>query len=51
MVPLLKFWLHEEVRRAAVQTLPELIRSASMCLEKGTLQVHTCVTCAGICAA
>jgi len=37
MVPLLKFWLHEEVRRAAVQTLPELLRSAVMSVEKGTV--------------
>lgn len=38
MVPLLKFWLHEEVRRAAVQTLPELLRSAVLCVEKGSVQ-------------
>ncbi|KAF5839603.1 armadillo-type protein [Dunaliella salina] len=37
MVPLLKFWFHEEVRRAAVQTLPELVRSAALCVEKGNL--------------
>ena len=35
MVPLLKFWFHEEVRRAAVQTLPELLRSAVLAKEKG----------------
>ena len=35
MMPLLKFWFHEEVRRAAHQTLPELIRSATICVEKG----------------
>lgn len=35
MVPLLKFWFHEEVRRAAVQVLPELLRSAVICREKG----------------
>ncbi len=35
MVPLLKFWFHEDVRRAAVQTLPELMRSSVLCVEKG----------------
>lgn len=35
MVPLLKFWFHEDVRRAAVQTLPELLRSVVLCAEKG----------------
>eukprot|EP00798_Chlamydomonas_sp_ICE-L_P025737 gene25737-11397_t len=35
MVPLLKFWFHEEVRRAAVQTIPELLRSAVLAVEKG----------------
>lgn len=28
MLPLIKFYFHEEVRRAAVETLPELLRSA-----------------------
>jgi hypothetical protein len=37
MVPLLKFWFHEEVRRAAIQTLPELVRAATLCVEKGGL--------------
>jgi hypothetical protein len=35
MVPLLKFWFHEEVRRSAVQTLPELLNSAVLCRDKG----------------
>ncbi len=35
MVPLLKFWFHEDVRRAAVQTLPELLRSAVLSRDKG----------------
>jgi hypothetical protein len=35
MVPLLKFWFHEDVRRAAVQTMPELLRSAVLSIEKG----------------
>ena len=30
MVPLLKFYFHEEVRQAAVQAMPELLRSASL---------------------
>lgn len=34
MVPLLKFWFHEEVRRAAVQTIPELLRSVVLAAEK-----------------
>jgi len=37
MVPLLKFWYHEEVRRAAAQTLPELLRSTVLAHEKGML--------------
>jgi hypothetical protein len=35
MVPLLKFWFHEDVRRAAVQTMPELLRSTVLSIEKG----------------
>jgi len=35
MVPLLKFYFHEEVRRAAVQSLPQLLRSAQAAAEKG----------------
>ena len=37
MVPLLKFWFQEDVRRAAVQSLPELVRAATRCVEKGNL--------------
>ncbi|GFH17489.1 importin N-terminal domain-containing protein, partial [Haematococcus lacustris] len=39
MVPLLKFWFHEDVRRAAVQTLPELVRALVLCVEKGSYGV------------
>lgn len=35
MVPLLKFYFHEEVRSAAAQSLPELLRSASLAAAKG----------------
>lgn len=35
MVPLLKFYFHEEVRQAAVQSLPELLRSADLAAQKG----------------
>jgi hypothetical protein len=35
MVPLLKFYFHEDVRMAAVQAIPELLRSAVLALEKG----------------
>ncbi|KAK9810031.1 hypothetical protein WJX72_003666 [[Myrmecia] bisecta] len=34
MVPLLKFYFHEEVRQAAVQAMPELLRSAKLASEK-----------------
>ena len=34
MVPLLKFYFHEEVRSAAAQSLPELLRSASLAAAK-----------------
>lgn len=38
MVPLLKFWFHEEVRRAAANIIPELLHSAVAASEKlGTL--------------
>lgn len=36
MVPLLKFYFHEDVRIAAVQSLPELLRSATLAVEKGS---------------
>lgn len=38
MVPLLKFYFHEEVRSAAAQSLPELLRSAVLASEKGQAQ-------------
>eukprot|EP00878_Enallax_costatus_P012560 GHUV01013118.1.p1 GENE.GHUV01013118.1~~GHUV01013118.1.p1 ORF type:complete len:1009 (+),score=321.88 GHUV01013118.1:364-3390(+) len=34
MVPLLKFYFHEEVRRAAVSALPNLVRAAQSAAEK-----------------
>ncbi len=38
MVPLLKFYFHEDVRLAAVQSLPELLRSAVLAVEVGRTQ-------------
>ena len=38
LVPLLKFYFHEEVRRAAVAAMPELLRSAKLAVEKGLSQ-------------
>ncbi|XP_013628816.1 PREDICTED: importin-5-like isoform X2 [Brassica oleracea var. oleracea] len=38
LVPLLKFYFHEEVRRAAVSAMPELMRSAKLAIEKGEAQ-------------
>jgi hypothetical protein len=35
MVPLLKFYFHEEVRQAAVQSLPDLLKSSKKAAEKG----------------
>lgn len=35
MVPLLKFYFHEEVRRAATSALPHLLRSASAAAAAG----------------
>ncbi|GAB2286974.1 hypothetical protein Dimus_021362 [Dionaea muscipula] len=35
LVPLLKFYFHEEVRRAAVSAMPELLNSAKLAVEKG----------------
>eukprot|EP00898_Chlorokybus_atmophyticus_P005983 jgi/Chlat1/6386/Chrsp44S05759 len=35
MVPLLKFYFHEEVRKAAVSCMPELLRSSKRAIEKG----------------
>ncbi|XP_075489372.1 uncharacterized protein LOC142528228 [Primulina tabacum] len=38
LVPLLKFYFHEEVRKAAVSATPELLRSAKLAVEKGIAQ-------------
>lgn len=38
LVPLLKFYFHEEVRKAAVSAMPELLRSAKLAVEKGITQ-------------
>ncbi|XP_052885864.1 uncharacterized protein LOC108486202 isoform X2 [Gossypium arboreum] len=38
LVPLLKFYFHEEVRKAAVSAMPELLRSAKLAVEKGMAQ-------------
>lgn len=38
LVPLLKFYFHEEVRRAAVSAMPELLHSAKLAVEKGLAQ-------------
>lgn len=35
MVPLLKFYFHEEVRQAAVQAVPELLKSVYMAVSEG----------------
>lgn len=34
MVPLLKFYVHEEVRKAAVSALPELINGAQLAVQQ-----------------
>ncbi|KAF5735699.1 hypothetical protein HS088_TW15G01214 [Tripterygium wilfordii] len=34
LVPLLKFYFHEEVRKAAVSAMPELLKSAKLAVEK-----------------
>ncbi|EYU39259.1 hypothetical protein ABFS82_04G225100 [Erythranthe guttata] len=38
LVPLLKFYFHEEVRKAAVSAMPDLLRSAKLAVEKGIAQ-------------
>ncbi|KAL6519655.1 hypothetical protein OROHE_017345 [Orobanche hederae] len=38
LVPLLKFYFHEEVRKAAVSAMPELLQSAKLAVEKGIAQ-------------
>ena len=35
MIPLLKFYFHEEVRQAAVQAVPELLKSVFMAVSEG----------------
>jgi hypothetical protein len=38
LVPLLKFYFHEEVRKAAVSAMPELLRAGKLAVEKGQAQ-------------
>ncbi|XP_019155502.1 PREDICTED: importin-5-like [Ipomoea nil] len=38
LVPLLKFYFHEEVRKAAVSAMPQLLHSAKLAVEKGLAQ-------------
>lgn len=38
LVPLLKFYFHEDVRRAAVSAMPMLLQSAKLAVEKGQSQ-------------
>ncbi|ONM08183.1 ARM repeat superfamily protein [Zea mays] len=38
LVPLIKFYFHEEVRKAAISAMPELLRSAKLAIEKGQAQ-------------
>ncbi|KAI5065336.1 hypothetical protein GOP47_0020031 [Adiantum capillus-veneris] len=38
LVPLLKFYFHEEVRKASVSAMPELLKSAKLAIEKGQAQ-------------
>ncbi|XLU98202.1 hypothetical protein S245_012542, partial [Arachis hypogaea] len=38
LVPLLKFYFHEEVRKVAVSAMLELLRSAKLAIEKGQSQ-------------
>ncbi|MCD7465041.1 hypothetical protein HAX54_000434 [Datura stramonium] len=38
LVPLMKFYFHDEVRRAAVLAMPDLLRSAKLAVEKGIAQ-------------
>ncbi|XP_068337995.1 uncharacterized protein [Pyrus communis] len=38
LVPLLKFYFHDEVRKAAVSAMPELLLSAKLAIEKGQAQ-------------
>ncbi|KAJ6974900.1 uncharacterized protein [Populus alba] len=40
LVPLLKFYFHEEVRKAAVSAMPELLGSAKLAVEKDQSQGH-----------
>ncbi|KAI3412406.1 TOG domain-containing protein [Psidium guajava] len=40
LVPLLKFYFHEDVRKAAVSAMPELLRSAKLAVERGLAQGH-----------
>ncbi|CAO2831880.1 unnamed protein product [Amaranthus hypochondriacus] len=38
LVPLLKFYFHDEVRKAAASAMPELLRSTKLAVEKGSAQ-------------
>lgn len=38
LVPLLKFYFHEEVRMAAVSGMPELLRAGKLAMDKGQAQ-------------
>ncbi|KAK1369009.1 hypothetical protein POM88_035101 [Heracleum sosnowskyi] len=38
LVPLLKFYFHEDVRNAVVSAIPDLLRSAKLAVEKGQSQ-------------
>lgn len=40
MVPLLKFYFHEEVRKAACTALPQLLKAGKLAVEKGQAQGH-----------
>ncbi|GJP49341.1 hypothetical protein CLOM_g8564 [Closterium sp. NIES-68] len=41
MVPLLKFYFHEEVRKAAAQSIPELLLDGKLAVEKGVAPAVT----------
>ncbi|GKG22053.1 importin-5, partial [Tanacetum coccineum] len=38
LVPYLKLYFHEEVRKAAVSAMPELLLSSKLAIEKGVAQ-------------
>ncbi|KAL1364477.1 hypothetical protein AAHE18_03G220900 [Arachis hypogaea] len=43
LVPLLKFYFYEEVRKAAVSAMPELLRSAKLAIEKRAISRSGCI--------